>query len=250
MVFSSTVFIFVFLPLVLVINFLLNNKFRNVFLLLASLVFYAWGEGIQVCLMLFSIGINYISGICIGLFLEKNKKLTQTILGFSIAINLLLLIYYKYANFIIESFQAIGIYTNYSHTNILLPIGISFFTFQGISYLIDVYRNETSVQRNILHLGLYISFFPQLIAGPIVRYHDIAKQIKKRSIPVALFTEGIIRFIRGLAKKVLLANNAALIADQIFSISVDEISTGSAWIGILCYTIQIYFDFSGYSDMA
>src|SRR5690606_1587927 len=155
-----------------------------------------------------------------------------------------------YANFIIESFQAIGIYTNYSHTNILLPIGISFFTFQGISYLIDVYRNETSVQRNILHLGLYISFFPQLIAGPIVRYHDIAKQIKKRSIPVALFTEGIIRFIRGLAKKVLLANNAALIADQIFSISVDEISTGSAWIGILCYTIQIYFDFSGYSDMA
>lgn len=250
MVFSSTVFIFVFLPIVLAINFLLNNRFRNIFLLLASLVFYAWGEGIQVLMMLFSISVNYISGICIGFFQEKNKKLTQTILGFSIAINLLLLIYYKYANFIVESLQTVGVYANYSHANILLPIGISFFTFQGISYLIDVYRKETSLQRNILHLGLYISFFPQLIAGPIVRYHDIAKQIKKRSIPISLFTEGIIRFIRGLAKKVLLANNAALIADQVFSIPVDEISTGSAWIGILCYTIQIYFDFSGYSDMA
>lgn len=250
MVFSSTVFLFIFLPLVLFINFLLKREYRNIFLLLASLVFYAWGEGLLVLLMLFSITINYIGGIGMAYFYEKKHKITKVILGLSIAVNLLLLFYYKYANFIVEIFQELGYYLNYDHESILLPIGISFFTFQGISYLIDVYRRETPEQRNIFHLGLYISFFPQLIAGPIVRYHDVAQQIKNRSITVSLFKEGIIRLIRGLAKKIILANNAALIADQVFSIPANEISTGSAWLGILCYTIQIYFDFSGYSDMA
>tara|TARA_R110000744_G_scaffold302163_1_gene411195 strand:+ start:14949 stop:16367 length:1419 start_codon:yes stop_codon:yes gene_type:complete len=250
MVFSSTVFLFIFLPLVLIVNFLLKQEYRNFFLLLASLSFYAWGEGILVILMLFSISINYISGIAINYYFNRNNKLSQVILGISIAMNLGLLFYYKYANFIVNILQDLGFYLRYNHENILLPIGISFFTFQGISYLVDLSRRETEVQLNFFHLGLYISFFPQLIAGPIVRYSDIDDQIKKRSINTALFTEGIIRFVRGLAKKVILANNAALIADQVFSIPAKEISISVAWLGIICYTIQIYFDFSGYSDMA
>jgi len=250
MVFSSTVFLFIFLPLVLIINYLLKQEYRNFFLLLASLIFYAWGEGILVLLMLFSIGVNYLSGLGISYFLERKRTSSKLILGIAIAINLGLLFYYKYANFLVEIFQDLGLYLEYDHKSILLPIGISFFTFQGISYLVDVYRKETEVQENLFHLGLYISFFPQLIAGPIVRYHDIAEEIKDRTTGVPLFTEGVIRFIRGMAKKVVIANTAALIADQVFSLPGNEISVISAWLGILCYTIQIYFDFSGYSDMA
>lgn len=250
MVFSSTVFLFIFLPTVLIFNFLLKQEYRNFFLFLVSLVFYAWGEGILVVLMLFSISVNYIFGLGISYFRERNLKVANLFLGLSITINLGLLLYYKYANFLIQTLQEIGFYLDYNHKNILLPIGISFFTFQGISYLVDVYRQEVSVQRNFFHLGLYISFFPQLIAGPIVRYHDISKKIESRSIDIYLFTEGVIRFIRGLAKKVLIANNAALIADQVFSIPSNEVAIVSAWLGIFCYTIQIYFDFSGYSDMA
>jgi alginate O-acetyltransferase complex protein AlgI len=250
MVFSSTIFLFVFLPIVLIINFLLKKEYRNVFLLLASLFFYAWGEGLLVFLMLSSISINYISGLGISYFLEKNINISKIVLGIAIVANLGLLFYYKYANFVIANLQELGLYLEYDNTSILLPIGISFFTFQGISYLIDVYRKEADVQKNLLHLGLYISFFPQLIAGPIVRYHDVDQQIKKREITNELFTEGIIRFVRGLAKKVIIANNAAFFADQVFSVSALEISTSSAWLGIICYAIQIYFDFSGYSDMA
>ncbi|MCJ7713136.1 MBOAT family protein, partial [Candidatus Bathyarchaeota archaeon] len=229
---------------------MLKREYRNFFLLLASLIFYAWGEGILVLLMLFSISINYIGGIAISYFLKKNIQISKVVLGLTIAVNLALLFYYKYANFIVENLQELGVFTGYKQASIFLPIGISFFTFQGISYLVDVYREETIVQRKLFHLGLYISFFPQLIAGPIVRYHDVAQQIVQRSITVSLFTEGIIRFVRGLAKKVILANNAALIADQVFSIPASQLSISSAWLGIICYTIQIYFDFSGYSDMA
>lgn len=250
MVFSSTVFLFIFLPLVLIINFLLKQEYRNFFLLLASLVFYAWGEGILVLLMLFSIGTNYVAGLGISYFLNRKANMAKIVLGLAIAINLGLLFYYKYANFLVEIVQELGLYLEYDHTSILLPIGISFFTFQGISYLGDVYRKETEVQANLFHLGLYISFFPQLIAGPIVRYHDIAEEIKKRETNIPLFAEGVIRFVRGLAKKVIIANSAALITDQVFSLPGSEISVISAWLGILCYTIQIYFDFSGYSDMA
>ena len=162
MVFTSTIFLFVFLPLVLVINFLLKQEYRNFFLLLASLVFYAWGEGILVLLMLFSISINYVSGIGISYFLEKNIKLSKSILVIGIIGNLSLLFYFKYANFIIYSLQEIGLYLSYNNESIILPIGISFFTFQGISYLIDIYRKDTVAQFNLFHLGLYISFFPQL----------------------------------------------------------------------------------------
>jgi alginate O-acetyltransferase complex protein AlgI len=250
MVFSSTVFLFIFLPFVLIFNLLLKQRYRNFFLLFASLVFYAWGEGMLVLLMLFSISVNYIAGLGIAHFLNRGHSLSKIILGLAVTVNLGLLFYYKYANFIVETLKEIGFYLDYDHKNILLPIGISFFTFQGISYLVDVYRKETEEQRNLFHLGLYISFFPQLIAGPIVRYHDIAQEIKERSINLPLFTEGVIRFIRGLAKKIIIANSAALIADQVFAVTVTEISTATAWMGILCYTMQIYFDFSGYSDMA
>ncbi len=250
MVFSSFVFLFIFLPAVLILNFLLKREFRNFFLLLASLGFYAWGEGILVVLMLFSIALNYVSGLGIFYFLKKSAFGAKMVLGVAVAINLCLLLYYKYANFIVDSLQDLGFYLEYDHQNILLPIGISFFTFQGISYLVDVYRRETDVQKNIFHLGLYISFFPQLIAGPIIRYHDIAIEINERTTNKELFAEGTVRFIRGLAKKVVIANNAALIADQAFAVAADTITTPAAWIGILCYTIQIYFDFSGYSDMA
>jgi alginate O-acetyltransferase complex protein AlgI len=250
MVFSSTVFLFIFLPLVLIINFLLKHEYRNLFLLLSSLIFYAWGEGILVLLMLFSIVINYVAGLSIAYYLKRKSKITKAVLGVSIAANLGLLFYYKYANFLVEIVQKLGLCLEYNHKSIILPIGISFFTFQGISYLIDVFRKETLVQDNLLHLGLYISFFPQLIAGPIVRYHDIVEEIREREINISLFSDGAIRFIRGLAKKVVIANSAALIADQVFSLPSGEISIGSAWLGILCYTIQIYFDFSGYSDMA
>src|SRR5680860_1669168 len=250
MVFSSTVFLFIFLPLVLILNFLLKQEYRNFFLLLASLGFYAWGEGILVVLMLFSISINYISGLGISYFRERSLSYSKSVLGIAVSINLGLLFYYKYANFIVDTLQEIGLYLEYDHESIMLPIGISFFTFQGISYLVDVYRKETEAQRNLFHLGLYISFFPQLIAGPIVRYHDIAQEIRQRTIDVPLFTEGIIRFVRGLAKKVVIANIAALIADQVFSLPGKEISVVSAWLGVFCYTVQIYFDFSGYSEMA
>ncbi|WP_243835245.1 MBOAT family O-acyltransferase [Maribacter spongiicola] len=228
----------------------MKQEYRNFFLLIASLGFYAWGEGILLLLMLFSIAINYISGLGINYFINKSILGSKVFLGLAIAINLGLLLYYKYANFIVEILQDFGFYLEYDHQNILLPIGISFFTFQGISYLVDVARQETSVQKNVFHLGLYISFFPQLIAGPIIRYHDVALEIKERTTNIDLFTSGVIRFIRGLAKKVIIANNAALIADQAFSIPMDSISQSSAWIGIICYSIQIYFDFSGYSDMA
>ncbi len=250
MVFSSTVFLFIFLPLVLILNFLLKQEYRNFFLLLASLGFYAWGEGILVVLMLFSISINFISGIGIAYFRARSLSYSKSVLGIAVAINLGLLFYYKYANFIVDTLKEIGLYLEYDHESIMLPIGISFFSFQGISYLVDVYRKETEAQHNLFHLGLYISFFPQLIAGPIVRYHDIAQEIKQRIIDVPLFTEGVIRFVRGLAKKVVIANIAALIADQVFSLPGNEISVVSAWLGVFCYTVQIYFDFSGYSDMA
>lgn len=249
MVFSATVFLFLFLPIVLIGYYAIRSESRNIFLLIASLFFYAWGEGVLVLLMLVSICINYISGIGISHY-ENKKNTSKLILGIAITINLLFLIYYKYFNFIIENCQEFGFLEKIDNTSIALPIGISFFTFQGISYLIDVYRKETEAQNNPFHLGLYISLFPQLIAGPIIRYHDIAVEIKNRKVNSILFTEGVIRFIRGLGKKVVIANTAALIADKIFVIPPDEIPFSMAWLGIICYAFQIYFDFSGYSDMA
>ena len=199
--------------------------------------------------MLSSILINYISGIGIS-YLQKKERPVKPLLTLAIIANLSFLFYYKYFDFFIDNISYFGFKSSFQYSEIILPIGISFFTFQGISYLIDLYRKEVDCQKNIIHLGLYISFFPQLIAGPIIRYHDIASELKNRIITKNLFTEGLVRFIRGLAKKVIIANSLALIADQTFDIAPSDLPTAVAWLGIICYTLQIYFDFSGYSDMA
>lgn len=245
MVFSSVIFLFYFLPIVLFGNFLLRNiQIKNIFLLIFSLLFYMWGEGEMVLLVVLSALFNYIIGLSLSYF-----RFSKLILITGIIINLGLLGYYKYYGFIIDNLNLIGL--NISHKeSIILPIGISFFTFHGLSYIIDVYRDKSIVQKNIFDLLLYITFFPQLVAGPIVRYHDISHQLNKRSISVENMTDGIQRFIKGLAKKVLIANTLGALATKIFNTDSELIGTGSVWMAIIAYSFQIYYDFSGYSDMA
>ncbi len=242
MVFSSNIFLFAFLPLVLALYFATPNqiKLRNIFLLIASLIFYSWGELHYLFLLLISISANYFFGIV----LEKNKKF----ISLAIAFNLLILGYYKYANFLIENLNSLGL--NIENKKISLPIGISFFTFHAISYLIDIYRKKCRAQKSFIDLALYIAFFPQLIAGPIVRYNFIAKYLNKRNHNYVAAAYGIRRFIIGLGKKVIIANPLGEVADAVFNSPLHEINAGIAWFGLLCYTLQIYFDFSGYSDMA
>lgn len=251
MVFSSVVFLFLFLPVVLALHLLAPRRFRNLPLLAASLVFYAWGEKLFVLLMVGSISANYI----FGLLIERTRqgRYGRLALGGAVAINLVLLAVFKYSNFVVANLgfvmQRMGIQP-IELQPVHLPIGISFFTFQAMSYVIDVYRRQAEVQRNPINVALYISLFPQLIAGPIVRYRDIAAQLAGRVLTREGFAGGIRRFIVGLGKKVLIANTVAVPADQIFALPVHELTPGLAWLGIACYTIQIYFDFSGYSDMA
>ena len=247
MLFSSTVFIFLFLPAVLIGYYLLlrGMKARNALLLAASLVFYAWGEPVYVLLMLLSIAVNY----AFGRLLERREH-SKTLLVAAVIFNLGLLFYFKYLNFTVDNLNAL-LGTRLSVPRLALPIGISFFTFQAMSYVIDVYRGTAPVQRNVLSLGLYISFFPQLIAGPIVRYNSIAAQIEERRVTPEDFQAGVCRFIEGFAKKIILANNLSLAAERAFALAgAGEISTAMAWLGSLAYTFQIFFDFSGYSDMA
>ncbi len=245
MVFSSVIFLFYFLPIVLLGNFLLRNiQLKNLFLLICSLLFYMWGEGELVVLVILSALFNYSIGL--GLAYSRIPK-SMLIIG--ILLNIGLLGYYKYYEFIIENLNVLGF--NIVHQNsIILPIGISFFTFHGLSYIIDVYRDKKLVQKNVSNLLLYITFFPQLVAGPIVRYHDISQQLNKREVSVDKMTEGIKRFIIGLAKKVLIANTLGALATQIFSTDTSLIGTGPVWLAIIAYSFQIYYDFSGYSDMA
>ncbi|WP_188454964.1 MBOAT family O-acyltransferase [Virgibacillus oceani] len=248
MVFSSSVFLFLFLPVVFVLYFISPRKFKNTVLLGASLFFYAWGEPKFVLLMLVSILINYIFGLIVDLNRE-NKSKAKMIIGLMVVSNLLLLGFFKYANFLVDNINYL-FNISISIPDIPLPIGISFFTFQAMSYVIDVYRKDGKVQKNPLNLALYISLFPQLIAGPIVRYQTVADQITKRISNFERISYGVKRFIIGLGKKVLIANNCGYVADQIFNMQPSEMSAGVAWIGIIAYTLQIYFDFSGYSDMA
>lgn len=250
MVFSSIFFLLGYLPIVLMFYCVLPAKMKNIFLLLASLVFYAWGEGLYVLLMLFVIGTNYL---CAQAFEYTGSK-RKTILVVGILFNLCPLIFYKYSPFLLGNVipvaHKLGLFPDFSVPSLHLPLGISFFTFQAMSYLIDVYRKTCPAQKNPIDLGLYIALFPQLIAGPIVRYHDIAKQIRHRRVSVNSFGDGVERFILGLGKKVLLANPLGNMADIIFTLSHGDMTTASAWIGIICYSLQIYYDFSGYSDMA
>lgn len=251
MVFSSITFLFFFLPTVLVLYLAAGIKLRNLLLLIASLFFYSWGEGIYVLLMLGSITINYTGGLLIAA--SGPTTLRRLFLFIAVCANLLILGFFKYANFLTDNLNVLLIASGFPTIDlapIRLPIGISFFTFQALSYIIDVYRSTSRPQKNIINLALYISLFPQLIAGPIVRYNNIADELENRSTTLDSLTEGIQRFLFGLAKKILLANPLAQIADAIFSLPPSELTTPLAWLGALCYTLQIYFDFSGYSDMA
>ncbi len=249
MLFSSIVFLGFFLPVVLIVYYVIPSiKYRNCVLLVSSLLFYAWGEPKFVLLMIISIIFNFSMGIFIS-----ERKSRKKILIFSIIVNLIVLFIFKYLGFTCE---IINVFINSLHLrpltvlNLILPIGISFYTFQEISYLVDVYRNPGLVQKNVLNLGLYITFFPQLIAGPIVRYHDINYQIENRKENIADFSKGLERFIVGLSKKVILANNFALVCDAIYDSSFTSYGTLAAWIAAISYALQIYYDFSGYSDMA
>ena len=248
MVFSSSIFLFFFLPLVIAGYYVLKENYRIYFLLLASLFFYAWGEPKYVLIMLLSIVINY----SFGMFIDKshaNKILAKLLLILAVAGNLGILFYFKYLNFALTTVNRV-FNTGFAYHNIVMPIGISFFTFQGMSYVIDLYWQKVNVQKNPAKLAFYISFFPQLIAGPIVRYIDIKEQIDKRTVSTEKFASGAQRFVIGLAKKVIIANTVGEVADIIFNISTSEISTATAWLGVICYSFQIFFDFSGYSDMA
>lgn len=251
MVFSSIIFLFFFLPLTLVIYTLAGRKLQNLFLLGVSLSFYAWGEGIYVLVMVVSILMNYACGLMI--VRQKDGNPSRVVLVVALVLNLAILSFFKYSNFIVDNINALFTLCGLP-TLILapmhLPIGISFFTFQAMSYVIDVYRLKVTAQKNLINLGLYISLFPQLIAGPIVRYHDIAKELINRRIQRHDFACGVQRFFFGLSKKMLLANPIAAIADKIFSLPAVELTPALAWLGAICYTLQIYFDFSGYSDMA
>ncbi|MBX7157702.1 MAG: MBOAT family protein [Verrucomicrobiae bacterium] len=247
MVFSSILFLTLFLPVVLTVYLALPWKLKNVWLLTASLFFYFWGEPVYGWVMLVSIALNY--GMGLWVHRTRHQSSIKLIIGLAIAANLSLLIFFKYAHFLSENFRALGI-GFFKVEAIHLPIGISFFTFQAMSYVIDVYRGEGQIQKNPINFGLYIALFPQLIAGPIVRYHDVDRQINQRHITREDFAYGIERFILGLSKKVLIANVLAVPADKVFQLSATELTTPLAWLGLVCYGLQIYFDFSGYSDMA
>lgn len=248
MIFSSPIFLFFFLPSLLVLYYGSPQRFKNTLLLTASLLFYAWGEGFYVILMLVSIALNFVLGKLIDLNRDQKRYL---VLG--VFLNLAILISYKYANFLVNNLDLVLLKLHISPIvlkPVHLPLGISFFTFQAISYLIDIRRGEIESQKNILNLGLYISLFPQLIAGPIVRYQTINKQITNRTVSSVEFLEGAERFILGLAKKMLIANPLGFAVDSIFAMPIETVPAHVAWFGIMLYALQIYFDFSGYSDMA
>jgi alginate O-acetyltransferase complex protein AlgI len=251
MLFSSLLFLYVFLPLTLFLTVVCPPRFRNVMLLIASLVFYAWGGVSYSLIMLFSIVFNY--AMAMGISQVTSEKRTRRVLIFCVAGNLILLIIFKYSGFVIENVNLLlaALHQAPIHAKAIdLPAGISFFTFHALSYVVDIYRKECPVQKNPVRLALYISFFPQLIAGPIIRYHDIAHQLKDRKMTAEDMAGGIERFILGLAKKVLFSNVFAVPATEIFATPSANLNAPLAWFGVLCYAMHIYCDFSGYSDMA
>lgn len=247
MVFSSAVFLLMFLPIVFVGNTLIKKEFSNYFLLIASLVFYAWGEPYLVLLMIVSVLVNWLVGLALAKTIGKTRSL---FLVLGIICDLGILGYYKYAGFFAETVNFLFKSEVIPVLEIALPIGISFFTFQAISYIVDVYRGDTEASPNLVNVALYISFFPQLIAGPIIKYRDINKQIENRSVTWGDVSDGLKRFVYGLGKKVLIANTLGLCVDTIYAYDITAIDCKTAWIGALAYTFQIYYDFSGYSDMA
>ena len=276
MLFSSMIFLWVFLPIVIIGNFAFSviqfeniekrMRVKNIFLLIFSIVFYAWGGIYYVLIMIFSILLNFFGGYILEKK-EKKKNVRKYRLFVILFLNLAMLFYFKYFNMLIVMIEAImqadkGLSTVWTTMmsmertgtlnikDIVLPIGISFFTFQSMSYVIDLYMGKVSLQKDIINFALYVSLFPQLIAGPIVKYSDVSEQIENRSESLELFVSGQKRFCYGLGKKVIIANTFAEIADQIWALETTTLGTAVAWFGAIAYTIQIYYDFSGYSDMA
>ena len=247
MVFSSLTFLFLFLPFVFLVYFSAPRKWKNALLFILSLLFYAWGEPIYILLLIFSTIVDFF----LGLYIDKHRSTYKAKIGLitSLVINILVLSVFKYSSFIVQNINDI-FGTTFIDPDLPLPIGISFYTFQTMSYIIDVYRGNVNVQRNIINFGAFVSMFPQLVAGPIVRYATIEKQLRERVHSVDLFAEGVQRFTIGLAKKVLIANNIGYIWAEIEATSGNEMSVALAWLGIIAFAFQIYFDFSGYSDMA
>ena len=243
MYFSSLLFLFIFLPAVLAVYYILPKRFRNAFLLLANLVFYGWGEPVFIIVMLISVAVNYVC----ALLIEKRPQRKKPYLIISLVISLGLLAVFKYTGFVSDILRAFPPFAWMPHIRIPLPIGISFYTFQTLSYTIDVYRGDTKAQKSIVSLGTYISFFPQLIAGPIVRYRDIAEQLDGRKENLTQFARGVKIFIVGLAKKVLIANQTGVLWE---ALKGGNNGILASWVGIIAFAFQIYFDFSGYSDMA
>jgi alginate O-acetyltransferase complex protein AlgI len=250
MVFSSVTFLFFFLPICLGGYYLLGNRLRNGWLLLSSLVFYTWGGGALVSLLIISTAVDYLMGWVVASGISQNRRslVRLGVLG-SVVVNLGLLSYFKYANFFVEQINSLG-FGNIAWNSVVLPIGISFFTFQSMSYTIDVSRGRVEHLRNPLDFALYVTLFPQLVAGPIVRFHEVSDQLRNRVVNVENFALGAARFSHGLAKKVLIADSVAPIADAAFRADPGGLGPAAAWLGLAAYTIQIYFDFSGYSDMA
>lgn len=250
MIFSSIFFLFVFLPIVLLLYYIVPRKAKNLILLLCSLVFYAWGEPVYVFLMIFSIVFNYLSGIEIDYYRESgNQRRLKSCFWFTVAVNLAILGFFKYYGFLISNLNAV-LPVEIPYRELALPIGISFYTFQTLSYIIDVYKGVVEVQKNFISFGAYVTMFPQLIAGPIVCYADVDEQLARRNLNIYKFGQGVTWFLRGLGKKVLLANNIGMTFDTIAAIVPAERSVLTAWIGCIAYAMQIYFDFGGYSDMA
>ena len=251
MVFASPLFLFLFLPATIVAYFALPARWRNVVLLAASLAFYAWGEARYVPLIVGSVAFNWVMGLLIAASATPASRARR--LALAVTGNLAVLAVFKYANFAVANIDALAPVlgmTPIALAAIPLPLGISFFTFHAISYVVDVYKGTANAQRSVREFALYILLFPQLIAGPIIRYRDIAAQLVARDANVSEFAYGVRRFVLGLGKKLLIANTLGATADAIFALPTDQLTTPVAWLGIVCYTLQIYFDFSGYSDMA
>lgn len=249
MLFSSLEFLYLYLPLTLLLYFVTPVRYRNAVLLSTSLIFYGWGEPRYLVLMVFTIAVDYAAGLLIGRARGRVRR-QRILLALTVVINLGLLAFFKYADFILDNLRVIPAFSGLPRLDIPLPIGISFYTFQALSYVIDVYRSEVQPQKNVVAFGTYVTLFPQLIAGPIVRYSDVDAQLSEREHRVWTAASGLRTFVCGLCKKVLLANAAGELWSSLRDTPTELLTTVGAWLGIAAYTAQIYFDFSGYSDMA
>ena len=249
MVFSSLYFLFLYLPIVLVIYYVTPLRFRNLVLLVFNLIFYGWGEPVYILLMIFTIVLDYFAGLIVHRCKQKgNDKGARWAVGISLALNLAILFFFKYWDLVATTFQHIGV--PMPVLNLTLPIGISFYTFQTMTYPVDIYRGDAEVPKNLISFGTFVTLFPQLIAGPIIKYKELADQMNYRVHSSDKFASGVQVFIIGLAKKVLLANNIGMLWDVYKAMPVGELTVAGAWLGVVAFALQLYFDFSGYSDMA